>query len=131
MMIIERFEVNNIKKIKKWLLIFGRRKTGKTFLVENFLKYDEYFFVKRDRSILSKKDRKEITYDTFTTLIERELSNEKTIAIDEFHRLDDGFFDFIHYTEKRGKLILLSSTLYLSKKNQQYLLNGGQFQVES
>jgi len=116
MMIIERFEVNNIKKIKKWLLIFGRRKTGKTFLVENFLKYDEYFFVKRDRSILSKKDRKEITYDTFTTLIERELSNEKTIAIDEFHRLDDGFFDFIHYTEKRGKLILLSSTLYLSKK---------------
>ena len=36
MMIIERCEVNDIKKIKKWLLIFGRRKTGKTFLVEKF-----------------------------------------------------------------------------------------------
>jgi len=116
MMIIERSEIDDIKKIKKWLLVFGRRKTGKTFLVENFLKYDEYFFVKRDRSILSKKDQKEITYDTFISIIERELSNGKTIAIDEFHRLDDGFLDFIHYTEKRGKLILLSSTLYLSKK---------------
>lgn len=116
MMIIERSEVDDIKKLKKWLLIFGRRKTGKTFLVEIFLTYDEYFFVKRDRSILSKNDRKEITYDTFTTLIERELSNGKIIAIDEFHRLDEGFFDFIHYTEKNGKLILLSSTLYLSKK---------------
>ncbi|MEA3457453.1 MAG: AAA family ATPase [Candidatus Thermoplasmatota archaeon] len=109
-------EVDDIKQLNKWLLIFGRRKTGKTFLVENFLNYDEYFFVKRDRSILSKKDRKEITYDTFATLIERELSNGKTIAIDEFHRLDEGFFDFIHYTKKHGKLILLSSTLYLSKK---------------
>lgn len=116
MMIIDRMEVDDIKQLNKWLLIFGRRKTGKTFLVENFLNYDEYFFVKRDRSILSKKDRKEITYDTFATLIERELSNGKTIAIDEFHRLDEGFFDFIHYTKKHGKLILLSSTLYLSKK---------------
>ena len=116
MMIIERYEVEEIKKIKKWLLIFGRRKTGKTFLVENFLTYDDYFFVKRDRSIISKKDRKEITYDTFTTLIERELSNGKTIVIDEFHRLDESFFDFIHYIEKNGKLILISSTLYLSKK---------------
>ena len=115
-MIIERYETEEIKKIKKWLLIFGRRKTGKTFLVENFLTYDDYFFVKRDRSIISKKDRKEITYDTFTTLIERELSNGKTIVIDEFHRLDESFFDFIHYIEKNGKLILISSTLYLSKK---------------
>lgn len=116
MMIIERLEVNDIKKIKKWLLLYGRRKTGKTFLVKNFLKYDEFFFIKRNRSIISKKDQKEITYDTFITLIERELSNGKTIAIDEFHRLDEDFFDFIQYTEKKGKLILLSSTLYLSKK---------------
>ncbi len=116
MMIIERSETDDIKKIKKWILIYGRRKTGKTFLVENFLKYDEYFFVKRDRSILSKKDQKEINYDTFISIIERELSNKKTIVIDEFHRLDDAFFDFIHYIDKNGKLILLSSTLFLSKK---------------
>ncbi|MFV2014398.1 MAG: hypothetical protein ACC656_03140 [Candidatus Heimdallarchaeota archaeon] len=38
MEIIARKEVNEISKIKKWILIYGRRKTGKTFLVENFLK---------------------------------------------------------------------------------------------
>lgn len=116
MMIIERSEVNEIKKIKKWLLIYGRRKTGKTFLVENFLNYDEYFFVKRDKSIISKKDHKEINYETLTTLIERGLSNENTIVIDEFHRLGEDFLDFIHYIEKKGKIILISSTLFLSKK---------------
>lgn len=116
MMIIERNEINEIKKIKKWLLIYGRRKTGKTFLVQNFLNYDEYFFVKRDKTIISEKDQKEINYETLTTLIERGLSNGDTIAIDEFHRLGEDFLDFIHYTEKKGKIILISSTLFLSKK---------------
>jgi AAA+ ATPase superfamily predicted ATPase len=116
MMIIERTEVDEIKKIKKWLLIYGRRKTGKTFLVETFLKFDEYFFVKRDRTILSKKDQKEITYETLTSLLERGLSNGNIIVIDEFHRLGDDFLDFIQYTNKKGKLILISSTLFLSKK---------------
>ena len=116
MMIIERIEVDEIKKIKKWLLIYGRRKTGKTFLVENFLKFDEYLFVKRDRTIFSKKDQKEITYETLTSLLERGLSNGNTIVIDEFHRLGDDFLDFIQYTNKKGKLILISSTLFLSKK---------------
>ena len=116
MMIIDRSEVSEIKKIKKWLLIHGRRKTGKTFLVENFLNYDEYFFVKRDRTIISKKDRKEIIYEILTALIERGLSNGNTIVIDEFHRLGEDFLDFIHYVEKKGRLILISSTLFLSKK---------------
>jgi len=116
MMIIDRTEVNEIKKIKKWLLIYGRRKTGKTFLVENFLTFDEYFFVKRDRTILSKKDQKKITYETLTSLLERGLSNGNTIVIDEFHRLGDDFLDFIQYINKKGKLILISSTLFLSKK---------------
>ncbi len=116
MMIIQRSEINEIKKIKKWLLIYGRRKTGKTFLVQNFLNYDEYFFVKRDKTIISEKDQKEINYETLTTLIERGVSNGNTIAIDEFHRLGEDFSDFLHYTEKKGKIILISSTLYLSKK---------------
>jgi hypothetical protein len=118
MMIIKREEVDEIKEIKrkKWLLIYGRRKTGKTFLVENFLDYDDYFFVKRDRTIISKKDGKEINYETLTTLIERDLSSEKTVVIDEFHRLGEDFLDFIHLVKKEGELILISSTLFLSKK---------------
>jgi hypothetical protein len=114
-MIIERKEVNEIEKINKWILIFGRRKTGKTYLVEKFLKYDEYYFIKRDKSIISKKDKKEINYETFKTILERELPNNKTLVIDEFHRLGQEFLDLLQYTNKNGKIILISSTLYLSK----------------
>jgi len=116
-MIIERpLEVKRINEIKKWILVYGRRKTGKTFLVENFVKYDEYFFVKRDRTLISKKDDKSITYETFIEILKRALADRKTVVVDEFHRLGDSFFDFLHYTKKEGKLILISSTLFLSKK---------------
>lgn len=116
-MIIERpEETKRIKTTKKWVLIYGRRKTGKTFIVENFIEYDEYFFVKRDRSIISKKDEKIISYETFIEILKRTLQDKKTAVVDEFHRLGEDFFDFLHYTKKEGKLILISSTLFLSKK---------------
>jgi hypothetical protein len=116
-MIIERpKELRRINEAKKWVLIYGRRKTGKTFLAENFVKYDEYFFVKRDRTIVSKRDDKSITYETFVEILKRSLKNNKVVVVDEFHRLGDDFFDFLHYTKKEGKLILISSTLFLSKK---------------
>lgn len=115
-MIIERTETDDIKRIKKWLLVYGRRKTGKTFLVKKFLNYNNYFFVKKDRNIISEKDNTELSYETFLALLKRDLSENKTVVIDEFHRLGDDFLDFLHYTEKKGKIILISSTLHLSKK---------------
>lgn len=116
-MIIERTEEQKrINEPRKWVLIFGRRKTGKTFLVENFVKYDEYFFVKRDRTIISKRDDKVVTYETLIEILKRALEANQVVVVDEFHRLGEDFFDFLHHTDKRGKLILLSSTLFLSKR---------------
>jgi len=99
-----------------WLLIYGRRKTGKTFIVENFIKYDEFFFIKRDRLIIEKKEWKDYNYDTLKELLRRDLSLGKTVVIDEFHRLGEDFLDFLHAIPQKGKLILISSTLHLSKK---------------
>lgn len=115
MMIIERpKEIKRIKEINKWILIYGRRKTGKTFLVNNFIEYDEYFFVKTDKNILN-KNNESISYETFVEILKRDLENNKTVVVDEFHRMGNDFFDFLHYTKKEGKLILISSTLFLSK----------------
>src|SRR3989338_8184024 len=115
-MIIERpNEIEKINKINKWLLIYGRRKTGKTFLVNNFIKYNEYFFVKTDRGILDKNNR-QISYDLFIELMKSTLERNETVVVDEFHTLEKGFFDMLHSMRKNGKLILLSSTLFLSKK---------------
>ncbi len=113
-MIIERPEADKINKIRKWVLVYGRRKTGKTFLVREFVKYDEYFFVKRNRTILD-KDNNEITVKTLKEIIKRTLG-QKTIVIDEFHRLGEDFLDFLHYLNGKGKLILISSTLWLARK---------------
>ncbi|MBI3032280.1 ATP-binding protein [Candidatus Woesearchaeota archaeon] len=116
MLIIERpQELKKITQIKKWLLIYGRRKTGKTYLISTFLKPDEYFFIKSNKNILT-KNNESISYETFIEIVKRSLANNKIVAVDEFHRLGTDFFDFLHYTEKKGKLILISSTLYLSKK---------------
>ena len=116
MMIIERpGEVNRIKNQNKWVLVYGRRKTGKSFLLENFIDYDEYFFVKRDKGIIA-RDREEIGYDSLIQILNRGLRDGKKIILDEFHRLGEDFFDFLHSKREGGKLILVSSTLFLSKK---------------
>jgi AAA+ ATPase superfamily predicted ATPase len=112
-MIITRKESEFINETGKWIFLYGRRKTGKTFLVKNFVKYDKYFFVKRDRTIINEK---EINYETFIELLKEYTKSNKIIVIDEFHRLGDSFLDFLHSLGRGGKLILISSTLYLSKK---------------
>ncbi len=115
-MIIKRpEETSRIRDIKKWVLVYGRRKTGKTFLVTNFIKHDEYFFVKSNKSIIS-KNGEPISYETFIEVLKRSLESGKTVVVDEFHRLGQDFFDFLHYTKKQGKLIIISSTLFMSKK---------------
>lgn len=113
MVIIKREETKPINESGKWVLLYGRRKTGKTFLVKNFVKFDKYFFVKRDKSIINEKT---ISYETFTELLKEQLMNKKTVVVDEFHRLGDDFLDFLHSLGRGGKLILISSTLNLSKK---------------
>jgi hypothetical protein len=116
MMIIERTEeVKRITSLNKWIFLYGRRKTGKTFLATNFIKSDEYFFVKADKNILTKESHA-ISYETFLELLKRGLEKKETIIVDEFHRLGSDFLDFLHNMKKTGKLILISSTLFLSKK---------------
>lgn len=108
-------EAAKIVDIPKWIMIYGRRKTGKTFLVQNFLHYDEYFFVKKDRNILT-KNNENFSYETFLEILRRSLESNRVVVIDEFHRLGSDFFDYLHFLNKKGKLILVSSTLFLSKK---------------
>jgi hypothetical protein len=115
MIIVKRKEIEDLVDIQKWLLIFGRRKTGKTFLVRNYLKYDEYFFVKRNKEIMV--GRSSMNYDTFIEVFSRMLDEGKTTVVDEFHRLGDDFQDYLHYSSsKKGRVIAVSSTLNLSKK---------------
>ncbi len=113
-MIIERGELEKDLESGRWALVYGRRKTGKTFLVSNFIPHDSFYFIKRDRTIISKDDWRTVNYETLLELMRRDLSDGKTVVIDEFHRLGPDFLDILHSMEIQGKLILISSTLHLS-----------------
>ena len=115
MFIINRpSDLNRFEKALPWVLIIGRRKTGKTFFVKHFCKYDKYFFVRRDRIIFDDSGNA-LSYESFFNLF-KELSGKYAIVIDEFHRLPSEFFDYLHMVGKKGKLIAISSTLWFAKK---------------
>ena len=107
-------DLENIKRLGKWVYICGRRKTGKTFFVKNFMNYDSYFFVNRDGTLFTESGEK-ISYETFFELFKEIIGRKKTV-IDEMHRLPEEFFDYLHSIGKKGDLIAISSTLWLSKK---------------
>lgn len=116
MMIIERPTITaRITGTSKWVFVYGRRKTGKTFLVTRFVPHDEYFFVKTNKSVLS-GDGHPVSLDAFMEIVRRAIDQGKTIVFDEFHRLGDDFLDVLHASPKHGKLILVSSTLHVSRK---------------
>lgn len=108
-----KIEDRKIDNAGNWIFIYGRRKTGKTFYVKNFIKWDEYFFVAKDGSIIYKNEN--IPFSEFFRLF-KSLLGERKIVVDEFHRLPPIFLDYLHSTGTKGSLILISSTLWLSKK---------------
>jgi hypothetical protein len=100
----------NINKIR---LVYGRRKTGKSFFVENFTTYDKYLFIYRDKSIKDIKTNENWSYNELKRYI---LDNtNKTIVIDEFHRLNTDFLDFLH-SKRFNNLILITSSLHIAKE---------------
>ncbi len=110
-----RIEMEEIEKSKPWVMVYGRRKTGKTFLVENFIPHDRFFFVNRDGTVLDKNSGEFYIYSEFLKIF-REIIGDKTVVIDEFHRLPESFPDYLHALGVKGNLILITSTLHLAKR---------------
>ncbi len=117
MVIVKRQEQQLLTSTSAWALVYGRRKTGKTYLIKQFVPWDRYFFVKRDRTILDEQGTS-LHYDAFLEVVKSIKELKKTIVIDEFHRLPEGFLDYLHFLspDRQGRIILISSTLYLAKK---------------
>ncbi|MBM4248666.1 MAG: ATP-binding protein [Euryarchaeota archaeon] len=114
-MIIERPSQARALGAGRWLLVYGRRKTGKSFLVERTLPFEDYFFVTSDRTILEKKRWQEYSYDSFKEILRRDLGSGKGVVVDEFHRLGEGFLDYLHALPQSGRLTLVSSTLHTAR----------------
>lgn len=116
--IIYRDESDEIKKLNGWILIFGRKKVGKTFLIKNFLEYDVFFRVNRDGSILAEKFAISTinNMDDFSRAVSELLLADKKVVIDEFQRLPESVIERISTLHPKGKVIFSGSSMRVIKK---------------
>lgn len=112
--IVKRKESEEIKKEKSWLMIYGRRKTGKTFLLRRLCKFDNYYLIKKDLNILS--DTKIKNAAELVKEVNDLLKQKKSVVIDEFQRLDESLIEEIVQFHPKGRLILSGSSLRIAKK---------------
>lgn len=110
---ITRKETGEIKKIRGWMILFGRRKVGKTYLLKHFLDYDVYFLVRRDGTVIAERIAQERIDDlnVLINVVKELLSKKKTIIIDEYQRLPHVFFDELAMLHPNGKIILSGSVV--------------------
>ncbi|MGC8572373.1 MAG: ATPase [Candidatus Micrarchaeia archaeon] len=108
-------DVDRLNNSGPWKMVYGRRKTGKSFLIKNFTKYDRFFFVNRDSTVLDEESRENYTWENFFNIFKELLGNKK-IVVDEFHRLPPLFQDYLHSTGVKGEITLITSTLWLATK---------------
>lgn len=112
--IIKRQESEDVKKERSWLMIYGRRKTGKTFLLRHLCTFNKYYLVKKDLSILSENKIK--TAAELVKEVNDLLKQNKSVVIDEFQRLDESILEEIVQEHPKGRLILSGSSLRVTKK---------------
>ena len=112
---IPRSEVQKIEK-PGWVLVFGRRKTGKTYMLRHMIKHENYFFVTRGGLILEHEEQ--LSYPVFEERIKNLLLKDITVVVDEFQRLPEKFLDLLHYhsPDSRAKLILVGSSFSVARK---------------
>ncbi len=115
--IVERYETGIAKKAKKYLLIYGRRKVGKTFMVKNFLKYDIYILIKRGGGMYIEGGPVKTldSYQQFTEFLSAWLSENKIVVVDEFQRLPEEFLEFLQLQYPNGRVILTGSSFHIIK----------------
>ncbi len=116
--VIQREEAALGRKTKNNLLVYGRRKVGKTFLVKEFLEYDIYVLIKRGGGyhIEGGPLRTLDSYHQFQELLSAWLAEGKCVAIDEFQRLPKDFLDILQTLPTKGRLILTGSSFRLVKE---------------
>lgn len=112
--IIKRQEAEEIKKGRSWLLVYGRRKVGKTFMLKILCRFRHYFLVKRSLDVLY--NEKSIPIEEFKQTIKRLLEAGKTAVVDEFQRLGEDVLEEIATFHPNGRLILSGSSMRVVKR---------------
>jgi len=119
-MIIERREAQQLKKIDSWILVYGRRKTGKTFLLRRYVNWNLYITVTRSFSAITEERNGDIRFSNIKDAllnVTRYIESGGIVVIDEFQRVPYEFWDLIAVTKHRGggKVILCGSSFSITR----------------
>jgi len=74
------YDIKRVESAGPWKLIYGRRKTGKSFLIKNFTKYDKFFFVNRDATVLDEDTLETYTWSSFFSMFKELLGSKKIVS---------------------------------------------------
>jgi len=110
--LIPRTEAAIARRAGRHMLIFGRRKVGKTFIVKNFIEHDIYVLVKRGGGFFVEGFGESgiSSYDQFMAMLQDWMKNG------EFQRLPGDFHDALQTMDMKGQLILTGSSFHLVKQ---------------
>ena len=117
-MIIKRKEEKKLRDSKGWILVYGRRKVGKSFLIKRAIKWDLYITITRSRDAIveSEGDVLRVELSEGVKRAVKYLKEDKTVVIDEFQRLPEFLWDEIALLHPSGRLILAGSSHGIVKK---------------
>ena len=111
-MVVERPGLRRFLEAGGRRLLYGRRKTGKTFYARLVLRDYQYFIVRRGGSIYDPEADEELDTRAFLRICR--LSDR--IILDEFHRADPRILDAIHAGSCAENLVLITSTLHYYRR---------------
>ena len=122
--ILNRWECNYLaKNSSKWLLVYGRRKTGKTWLLRHCIERSLYATITRSgECILEERDTTGYRVvglgECIDTITKRLRRGSGSIVIDEFQRLPTRYWDLIALTgqEAEAGLIACGSSLGIAAR---------------
>ncbi len=115
-MIIVRYrDLDRWRQQWGWRLVYGRRKTGKSFFVREFTEWDRYYFVNRGGGIVEIGSKRAMSKREFFAELFALLGRER-VVVDEFQRLGDDFVDRLHAEGRLGELTLITSALSYARR---------------
>jgi len=114
---VARMEAQKLATAPGWVILYGRRKVGKTYLARKVFHGEMYILILRgggaiiENGPLGRTDDATLVQD----VIVEALKDGRKVIVDEFHRLPSDFLERVQIVHPNGKLILLGSSFHLSR----------------